>query len=561
MSILNPQTKQIKDSKLLSPQGDDVLTLEGDPVAYDLPKKTSQKGQEEYYLACPFGHGPVLNATVPDPNEEDGPVLLTSNLGVVIDNNQDSLKVGERGPVLFLQDRFNRKKVLHFDHEQIPERVVHARGSGVMGEFICTRDMSEFTMASFLSEVGKKTKVAVRFSQVVGSKGSPDTVRDVRGFATKFYTDEGNYDLVANDIPVFFIQDGSKFPDVVHAIKPEPDSQMPQATGAHDNFWDFISLTPESAHMIMWLLSDIGLMRSYRTMEGHSVNAFKFINGEGRVHLVKLKWTPHQGVETMSHKEAQRIAGEDIDYLRRDLWEAIKRGAYPKWDLGVQLIPLERQHDFVFDPLDPTKVWPEDQIPLIKVGELTLHTNPSNFFTQVEQIAFCPANLVPGIDVSDDPLLQWRLFSYDDTQLNRFHSANWEQLPINRPIVPVRNNQRDGFMQQKINRGPVNYEPNTRADGQPLPANKVPGVIGFINDDEAVSGNRIRSRPEKFNDHFSQAQQKWTLMLPHQKDHLIKAFHFELGHVHDINIRRRIIQMFSNVSLELAHNIAAGIVH
>lgn len=559
MSTLNPITRQIEDHALLYAKNDDVLKTNGDPVAYDLRKFKVNK--QEKYLPCPFANRNILEETIPDPDEVDDLVLLTSDLGVVVDNNQDSLRAGERGPTLFLEERHNRRKLMHLDHEMIPERIVHARGSGAMGEFVCTRDCSDVTMASFLSQVGKKTPVAVRFSQVVGSRGSPDTVRDVRGFATKFYTDQGNYDLVANNIPVFFIQHGNVFPDLVHALKPEPDREFPQASGAHDNFWDFISLTPESAHMILWLLSDIGFVRSYRTMEGHSVNTFKFINDQGDVHLVKLRWIPHQGVETMTAQEGQRLAGEDIDYLRRDLWEAIKRGAYPKWDLGIQVIPLDDQHNFDFDPLDATKVWPEDQIPITTVGTLTLHTNPSNFFTQVEQIAFCPANLVPGIDVSDDPLLQWRLFSYDDTQLNRFHSVNWEELPINRPLVKVRNNSRGGFMKQRINRGPVDYEPNTRAGGMPIPANKILGIVGFVNDDEYVEGYRVRSRPEKFGDHFSQAQEKWAMMLPHQKEHLIKAFHFELGHVEDVEIRRRIIAMFAKVSPDLASAIAEGIVH
>jgi catalase len=558
-STLNPVTREIKRGELLTAQVDDVLAKKGDPVAYDLRGCCPFGQSKSRYVPTPFANANVLASSIPDPSEE-GPSMLTSNLGVIIEDNDSSLKVGPRGPPLFLQDRFVRQKIMHFDHEQIPERIVHARGSGAMGEFICTRDCRDITMASFLSEVGKKTPVAVRFSQVVGSKGSSDTVRDVRGFAAKFYTDEGNYDAVFNDIPVFFIQDGAKFPDLVHAIKPAPHNEMPQASGAHDNFWDFISLTSESAHMIMWLLSDIGFVRSYRTMEGHSVNAFKFINSQGQVHLVKLRFTPHQGVETMSAAEARRIAGEDPDYLRRDLWEAIKRGIFPKWDFEVQLIPLEQQHNFPFDPLDATKVWPEDLVPIIKLGELTLNTNPSNFFSEVEQIAFCPANLVTGIDVSDDPLLQIRLFSYDDTQLNRFHSANWEQLPINRPVVPVRNNQQQGFMRQTIRRNITNYEPNTRSDGYPIPANKVVGIQGFVNDKEHLSGYRTRSRPEKFADHYSQAQQKWQLMTPEQREHLIGGFHYELGHVEDVAIRKKIIAMFSQVSPDLAEAIAAGLV-
>lgn len=592
-------TKIIDDENMLyGPDQNDILSLDGEQVAYDIRidvNERKENGTKIYLPEAPDNIN-IINHYVPMPFHEE-PQFLTTETGVLLYHNQDSLKVGERGPIL-MEDFHFRQKLRHFDHEQIPERVVHARGSGAYGTFRCTRSMTEYSIANFLQTEGKETAVFVRFSQVVGSKGSADTVRDARGFATKFYTDDGNFDIVGNNVPVFFIQDAVKFQDLVHSIKPEPDSQMPQATGAHDNFWDFISLTPESAHMVLWVISDIGVMRSYRTMEGAGVHSFKFVNSQGRVHYVKFHWKPHQGIETLSQKLSSKTSGRDIDYLRRDLWEAIKRGFYPRWDFVVQLMPIEDENNYPFDPLDPTKIWPEKLFPMIKCGELVLDRNPSNFFSEVEQSAFHVGNVVPGIDLSDDPLLQGRLFSYDDTQLNRFGSANFNEIPINQPIVKVRNNQRDGFNRMRINRGPVNYEPNTRANNQPMPGEVFDKVkedfykIGQNNN--IIGGNqeksnfwihsksigcpfrygnknicilparetgwKVRAKGPKFQDHFSQATARYLAMNYKQREHLINAFVFELGHVQNINIRRNMIIFLKHIHLELAEMIAERLV-
>jgi catalase len=600
------------ETMLFGPDNNDILSPDGEMVAYDIRIDNNERKMMglEIYLPEPPDIKHIQNNYVPAPYIEEMQYLATET-GVPIYNNQDSLKLGERGPTI-MEDFHFRQKIRHFDHEQIPERVVHARGSGAYGTFTCTKSMSDYTIANFLQTEGKKTPVFVRFSQVVGSKGSSDTVRDVRGFATKFYTEEGNFDIVGNDIPVFFIQDSIKFPDVVHAIKPEPDSAMPQATGAHDNFWDFISLTPETAHMIMWVISDIGVMRSYRTMEGAGVHSFKFVRKDGMAQYVKFHWKPHLGIETLSNEMQIKTMGRDVDYLRRDLWEAIRRGFYPKWDFVVQLMPIENENDYLFDPLDPTKIWPEKLFPMIKCGELILNRNPSNFFAEVEQSAFHIGNIVPGIDFSDDPLLQGRLFSYDDTQLNRFHSANFNEIPVNRPIAKVRNNQRDGFNRIRINRGPVNYEPNTRAKNQPLPGEVIDKIEhnrdhkieitgnnilkggGMVISDKLEEKNtatnfwkksknigcpfrygnqdnrciipslndhwKIRLRSPKFQDHFSQATSRYLAMNNKQKEHLINAFHFELGHVQSLQIRRNMIKFLNKIHPDLAQKIAQRLV-
>lgn len=590
-------TKNIDDiSMVIARDKNDILMPRGDSVAYDIRINNEKRKQtlQDMYIPQPPDITNIVENYILAPYYEENQILTTET-GTPLYNNQDSLKLGERGPTV-MDDFHFRQKMRHFDHEEIPERVVHARGSGAFGTFTCTKSMQDFTMAHFLNEVGKQTPVFVRFSQVVGSKGSPDTVRDVRGFATKFYTQEGNYDLVGNNIPVFFIQDAIKFPDVVHSIKPEEDSEMPQASAAHDNFWDFISLTPEAAHMLMWVISDIGVMRSYRTMEGAGVNTYKFVKADGTTFFVKFHWKPHLGIETLSHKIFDRVAGADIDYLRRDLWEAIKRGFYPKWDFVVQIMPISDENNYKFDPLDATKIWPEKLIPMIKCGELVLNRNPSNFFAEVEQSAFHVGNLVPGIDISDDPLLQGRLFSYDDTQLNRFHSTNFNEIPVNKPIVPIRNNQRKGFMRMRINRGPVNYEPNTRANNQPLPGEVIDGVehnhqhksqmtnsmgnliggqkhffthgktgcpFSFSNKNNCVFPNsdlKVRARSVKFTDHFSQATARYLAMSDKQRHTLISAFHYELGHVGNITIRRNMIKYLANIHNDLANMVAEKLV-
>jgi catalase len=488
--------------------------------------------------------------------EDSSGQFLTTNQGVRVSHTDDSLKAGPRGPTL-MEDFHFREKMTHFDHEPIPERVVHARGSGAHGFFECIEPMGEYTMASFLSEKGKKTPVFVRFSQVVGFKGSADTVRDVRGFATKFYTDEGNYDLVGNDIPIFFIHDAIKFPDLVHSIKPEPHHGMPQASAAHDNFWDFISLMPESIHMILWLLSDRGIHRSYRMMEGFGVNTFRFVNTQGKGRFVKFHWKPVLGMHALVWDEAQKISGKDPDFLRRDLWEAIEMGDYPEYFFGVQMIEEEDEFNFDFDILDPTKIWPEEEVPVRIIGKMTLNRNPDNFFAETEQVAFHPGNLVRGIDVTNDPLLQGRLFSYLDTQLIRLGGPNFHEIPINRPLAPVHNNQRDAYHRQAINKGRVNYFPNSLDGGHPKPAPLEEG--GYVHYMEKVEGRKIRDRSESFRDFFSQAKLFWNSLSQPEKKHLVNATHFELGKVESKEVRERMVALFNQVDGDLARQAAMGI--
>ncbi len=479
---------------------------------------------------------------------------LTTDQGVAIPDTDNSLKSGERGPTI-MEDFIFREKLTHFDHEPIPERVVHARGSGAHGYFHVYEPMSAYTSAKFLQDPSAQTPVFVRFSQVVGFRGSADTVRDARGFATKFYTEDGNYDLVGNNIPVFFIQDAIKFPDLVHSIKPEQDSEMPQASAAHDTFWDFISLLPESMAMIMWLLSDRGINRSYRMMDGFGVNTFRFVNAEGVGRFVKLHWKPALGTHALVWDEAQKIAGKDPDFLRRDLWEAIEMGDYPEYELGVQLLDEEDEHAFSFDILDPTKFWPEELVPVMPVGKMVLNRNPDNFHAETEQVAFCPANIVPGIDFSNDPLLQGRLFSYLDTQLIRLGGPNFVELPINRPLTPANNYHRGAYHRQTINRGPVAYWPNSLGgSAQPVGAGH-----GFASLQTKVEGTKIRERSPSFGDHFTQARFFWNSQTAVEKTHLVEAFHFELGKVKSREVRERMVAMVANVDGGLAAQVAEGI--
>ncbi|MCS3869528.1 catalase [Chryseobacterium ginsenosidimutans] len=478
---------------------------------------------------------------------------LTTNQGLKINNNQDSLKSGERGPSL-LEDFILREKITHFDHERIPERIVHARGSGAHGVFKLNKSLEKYTKAKFLSEVGKETPVFVRFSTVAGSKGSTDLARDVRGFAIKFYTEEGNYDLVGNNIPVFFIQDAMKFPDLIHAVKPEPDNEIPQAASAHDTFWDFISLMPESMHMIMWAMSDRAIPRSLRMMEGFGVHSFKFINDEGAVHFVKFHFKPKLGVHSVAWDEAQKISGVDSDFHKRDLWEAIESGNFPEWDFGVQVIPEEDENNFDFDLLDPTKLVPEELVPVQIVGTLTLNRNPDNFFAETEQVAFHPGHLVPGIDFSNDPLLQGRLFSYTDTQLSRLGSPNFHEIPINRSINTVHNNQRDGHMRQQIVKGKVSYEPNSIGGGCPFQAMMKDG--GFTSQEERVSGTKIRARSESFVDHYSQAKLFYNSQSNPEKEHIQKALIFELSKVDIPEIREKVVGQLAFIEMDLAEKVA-----
>lgn len=478
---------------------------------------------------------------------------LTTNQGLKINNNQDSLKAGDRGPTL-LEDFILREKITHFDHERIPERVVHARGSGAHGVFKLNTSLAAYTKAKFLTETGKETPVFLRFSTVAGSKGSTDLARDVRGFAIKFYTEEGNYDLVGNNMPVFFIQDAIKFPDLVHAVKPEPDNEIPQAASAHDTFWDFISLMPESMHMIMWLMSDRAIPRSLRMMEGFGVNSFKFINEEGKVHFVKFHFKPKLGVHSVAWDEAQRISGVDPDFHKRDLWEAIEKGAFPEWDFGVQLIPEEDEHKFDFDLLDPSKLIPEEEVPVQIVGTLTLNKNPENFFAETEQVAFHPGHLVPGIDFTNDPLLQGRLFSYTDTQLSRLGSPNFHEIPINRSINTVHNNQRDGHMRQQIAKGKTSYEPNSIGGGCPFQAMMSEG--GFTSQEERVSGEKVRRRSQSFVDHYSQAKLFYNSQSEPEKLHLQNALIFELSKVTIPEIRERMAGQLAFIDDLLAQKVA-----
>jgi catalase len=488
-----------------------------------------------------------------DPKDQ----YMTTDQGVRINHTEDSLKAGSRGPTI-MEDFHFREKMTHFDHESIPERIVHARGSAAHGFFQPYDDsMKKFTKAKFLTDPNTKTPVFVRFSQVVGSRGSADTVRDVRGFATKFYTEEGNYDLVGNNIPIFFIQDGNKFPDLVHSIKPEPDHEMPQASAAHDNFWDFASLMPESTHMLLWLLSDRGIPRSYSMMEGFGVHTFRFINEAGKARFVKLHWRPTLGTHSLVWDEAQKLGGKDPDWLRRDLWEAIEMGDYPEYELSVQIVEEEDEFKFDFDLLDPTKFIPEELVPLKPVGKMVLNRNPDNFFAETEQVAFHPGNLVPGIDVTNDPLLQARLFSYVDTQLNRFSSANFAEVPINRPLAPVHNHQTAGFMRHTINRGKANYWPNSTSDGHPKMAPENEG--GYVHYMEKVEGHKIRARSESFKDHYSQATMFWNSLTMPEKKHIVKACHFELGKVESKEIRKRQVANFYKVDREFAKMVADGI--
>jgi len=482
--------------------------------------------------------------------------LLTTNQGVRVSNTDDSLKAGTRGPTL-MEDFHFREKLTHFDHERIPERVVHARGFGVHGYFQVYEPMAEFTKAMFLQNPSVKTPVFVRFSTVVGSRGSADTVRDVRGFATKFYTEEGNYDLVANNIPIFFIQDAIKFPDVVHAIKPEPHNEIPQASAAHDTFWDFVVSNSETAHMIMWLLSDRAIPRSYRMMEGFGVNTFRFVNDQGKSRFVKFHWKPVLGVHSLVWDEAQKLAGKDPDYHRRDLWEAINLGEYPEYELGVQMIKEEQEFDFDFDILDPTKFWSEEIVPVKLIGKMTLDGNVENFFAETEQAAFHPGHVVPGIDFSNDPLLQGRLFSYLDTQLIRLGGPNFHEIPINRPIAPIHNNQRDGYHRMTIDRGRVSYSPNSLQSNAPKLASEA--EHGSVHYEEKVEGQKVRQRSESFKDHYRQATLFWNSMSNTEKQHIIDAFHFEVGSVMDKQIQQRVVDMFNNVDGQLAAQIAVGI--
>lgn len=484
---------------------------------------------------------------------------LRTNQGVKIADNQNSLKAGARGPSL-LEDFIMREKITHFDHERIPERIVHARGTGAHGYFQSYGKHADLTKAGFLQDPDKITPVFVRFSTVQGPRGSGDTVRDVRGFAVKFYTDEGNFDLVGNNMPVFFIQDAIKFPDFVHAVKPEPHNEIPTGGSAHDTFWDFVSLVPESAHMVMWAMSDRAIPRSLRMMEGFGVHTFRLINAEGVASFVKFHWKPRQGVHSLLWDEAQKLAGKDTDFQRRDLWEAIETGDYPEWELGVQIVPEADEHKFDFDLLDPTKIIPEELVPVTPLGKMVLNRNPDNFFAEVEQVAFCPGHIVPGIDFTNDPLLQGRLFSYTDTQISRLGGPNFHQIPINRPVAPNHNNQRDALHQHVVHKGRASYEPNSIDGGWPKETPAAAQDGGFESYQERIDAHKIRQRSESFGDHFSQARLFFQSMSPTEQQHIIKAYSFELGKVEREHIRaREVNEILANIDLKLAAAVAANL--
>ncbi len=499
-----------------------------------------------------------LQSLEADRSDATGSALRT-NQGVRIADNQNTLKVGDRGPSL-LEDFIMREKITHFDHERISERIVHARGTGAHGYFQSYGNHTELTKAGFLQDPEKVTPVFVRFSTVQGPRGSADTVRDVRGFAVKFYTDEGNFDLVGNNMPVFFIQDAIKFPDFVHAVKPEPHNEIPTGASAHDTFWDFVSLVPESAHMVMWAMSDRAIPRSLRMMEGFGVHTFRLINAQGVASFVKFHWKPRQGVHSLLWDEAQKLAGKDADFQRRDLWEAIETGDYPEWELGVQIVPEADEHKFDFDLLDPTKIIPEELVPVTPLGKMVLNRNPDNFFAELEQVAFCPAHIVPGIDFTNDPLLQGRLFSYTDTQLSRLGGPNFHQIPINRPVAPNHNNQRDALHQHLVHKGRASYEPNSIDGGWPKETPPAAQDGGFESYQERIDAHKIRQRSDSFGDHFSQARLFFQSMSPTEQQHIIKAYSFELGKVERETIRaREVNEILANIDLKLAAAVAANL--
>ncbi|ELY2668629.1 catalase HPII [Cronobacter sakazakii] len=483
---------------------------------------------------------------------------LTTNQGVRIANDQNSLRAGTRGPTL-LEDFILREKITHFDHERIPERIVHARGSAAHGYFQPYKSLSDITKAAFLSDPEKITPVFVRFSTVQGGAGSADTVRDIRGFATKFYTEEGIFDLVGNNTPVFFIQDAHKFPDFVHAVKPEPHWAIPQGQSAHDTFWDYVSLQPETLHNVMWAMSDRGIPRSYRTMEGFGIHTFRFINAEGKGTFVRFHWKPVAGKASLIWDESQKLTGRDPDFHRRDLWEAIEAGDYPEYELGVQLIPEEDEFKFDFDLLDATKLIPEELVPVQLVGKMVLNRNPDNFFAENEQAAFHPGHIVPGLDFSNDPLLQGRLFSYTDTQISRLGGPNFHEIPINRPTCPYHNFQRDGMHRMDIDTNPANYEPNSINDNWPRETPPAPKAGGFESHQERIEGHKIRERSPSFGEYYSQPRLFWQSQTPVEQRHIIDAFSFELSKVVRSYIRERVVDHLCHIDISLAHPVATNL--
>ncbi|MGB3554145.1 MAG: catalase [Jannaschia sp.] len=489
----------------------------------------------------------------PHQRPADGAAKLTTAQGIPVSDNQNSLRAGPRGPVL-LEDFHLREKIFHFDHERIPERVVHARGYGAHGYFETTEAIPELTRAHLLQETGRKVPAFVRFSTVAGSQGSPDLARDVRGFAVKLYTEEGNWDIVGNNIPVFFIQDAIKFPDLIHSAKPAPDRGFPQAQTAHDNFWDFISLMPEAMHMVMWAMSDRTIPRSFRFMEGFGIHTFRFVNADGESRFVKFHWKPKQGVQSVLWDEAVKINGADPDFHRRDLWDAIQKGDFPEWELGVQVFDDAFADAFPFDVLDATKLIPEEDVPVRVVGRLVLDRVVDNFFAETEQVAFCTQNIVPGVDFTNDPLLQGRNFSYLDTQTKRLGGPNFTHIPVNAPRCPMHHFQQDGHMAMQNPKGRANYEPNGWAQGGPRASSD-----GFQNVPEPVDGEKRRVRAELFADHYSQARQFYRSQTEIEQGHIADALVFELSKVQTLEVRERLVAHLPNIDGDLAALVAEGL--
>lgn len=500
-------------------------------------------------------HNPKQEDLKRNTKDADGKAM-TTNQGQKVNDTNNSLKAGERGATL-LEDFILREKITHFDHERIPERIVHARGSGAHGYFELYESQEKYTKAGIFTDTSRKTPVFVRFSTVAGNKGSADLARDVRGFATKFYTEEGIFDLVGNNMPIFFIQDAMKFPDLIHSVKPEPDREIPQAASAHDTFYDFVSHTTETLHNQIWVMSDRAIPRSFRMMEGFGIHTFRLINHEGKSHFVKFHWKPLLGVHSITWDEAVKIHGADTDFHRRDLWDAIEAGHYPEWELGFQIIPEEDEHKFDFDILDPTKLIPEEMVPVQRIGKMTLNRNPDNFFAETEQVAFHPGHVVPGIDFTNDPLLQGRLFSYTDTQLSRLGSPNFSEIPINRPINEVHNNQRDAHMRMTVNKGKTAYFPNSIGGGCPHLAKMAEG--GFTSYEERIDAKKVRERNESFNDHFSQPALFYRSLQTWEQNHLADAYTFELGKCTYDHIKERMLYILNQIEEDLASKVAKGL--
>ncbi|MDP9568800.1 UNVERIFIED_ORG: catalase [Kosakonia oryzae] len=553
----DPQHAPVHDANESRPGLDSLAPEDNSHRPSPKPTAPGEQPTAPGSLKAPDTSNDKLNALEPfRKGSENFP--LTTNQGVRIADDQNSLRAGTRGPTL-LEDFILREKITHFDHERIPERIVHARGSAAHGYFQPYRSLSDITKADFLSDPEKITPVFVRFSTVQGGAGSADTVRDIRGFATKFYTEEGIFDLVGNNTPIFFIQDAHKFPDFVHAVKPEPHWAIPQGQSAHDTFWDYVSLQPETLHNVMWAMSDRGIPRSYRTMEGFGIHTFRLINADGKATFVRFHWKPLAGKASLVWDEAQKLTGRDPDFHRRELWEAIEAGDYPEYELGLQLIPEEDEFKFDFDLLDPTKLIPEELVPVQRVGKMVLNRNPDNFFTENEQAAFHPGHIVPGLDFTNDPLLQGRLFSYTDTQISRLGGPNFHEIPINRPTCPYHNFQRDGMHRMDIDTNPANYEPNSINDNWPRETPPGPKRGGFETYQERVEGHKIRERSASFAEYYAHPRLFWLSQTPFEQRHIIDAFSFELSKVARAYIRERVVDQLAHIDVHLAQGVAENL--